>query len=683
MAVALLFLALESAAGQAPSADGTGPQTSGYLRIMPRFYRFSGDQGYLQRYQTLRPPNDKTVDRLAETINAFGFTVHRPGGGVPYFELRHVNPFLMNDQWFLRLAPATGLRFDLTWSDYQRGFEEFAPPTAPESISYARFFNDGIPPNDFLRRRRGEFRLDLHLDPASWRPGLRFVRDVHFELGRRNYRGYRQFNWMFGIAEDLVVPVGWEDSRWRGRTEPINQDIRRYGLGTTLAFGRNTVARFRIFGETFNNQSGLLTNADLARFDPAINTQPRTINFLPDHRLLGGDLVVEQKLTERVTLLADLLLEDLKQTSLAPLQEAAGYHSSIRTASASLTLVADVRDNTHLEAFSRWSKRKNRSQVGEALSGSRPYLMADRNLSYPFLRGLSESSFGGTFTQYVKGLAVRVGARHANARRDFIRAGGDNAIPEGLTLYRPYSTPTEVWGSISGRPSKQFRWSARSEIRTAGETYTVTDPARRYRLRGTSTVATKSGRAGVTASASFQDERNDQFALRSELSRVPQLWETRGWQAGAQAWCTPSDRWQLYAAFQHLDRDHKSAFVVTDIRRWLTSVTPSLVEQPYGYDSSAQVLSLGASLAVNSRLTLLPSLSLALADGGIISSKTPTRQYSLIANRHLGFGPGLEYKLSERNLVHLRYDYNRYDDDEASGLSGRFQAFSFGVSRVF
>ena len=90
-----------------------------------------------------------------------------------------------------------------------------------------------------------------------------------------------------------------------------------------------------------------------------------------------------------------------------------------------------------------------------------------------------------------------------------------------------------------------------------------------------------------------------------------------------------------------------------------------------------------SSIAVTSRLTLLPYVSLAISDGAVVSAATPTRAFTLIANRQVGFGPGAEYKLSERTFLHFRYDYNRYDDDVTAGLAGRYQGYSFGLSRVF
>jgi len=682
LAAALPAMAQQAAHGSAGAAAAAGPEVTGFIRVLPRLYSFSGDQSYLQRYQSLDPPNKTGLDRFMETANGLGIFVARPGGGGPLLELSHLSPSPLNDQWLFRFRPALGVRLDALWYEYQREFDRFLPPTAPDTITYARQFNDDSAAGDFLRRRRGDLRVSSRWEPSAFRSGPRVLRAVELEFERTRQLGYRPFQWMSGIAEDLVVPVGTDPARWRGRTEDLHQTVHRYGIGTTLALGKGNLTRLRFFGEQFDLRPPAYTNADVARLDRRINTQPRTINFIPDHRILGGELSLQQELGQRVTLLVDGLLEELKQTSFSAYQAASGYHSTVRHLSAGATLFVDVTENAWMEAYSRWRQRKNRSQIGEAAAG-RPYLMTDRNLSTPFLRARADTLIGGSFNHQLKGTALRAGVRHENSKRDFIRGVGENAIPEGLTLYHPRSRPTDMWVSLSGRPKKQFRWSARTEFRTAGETYALNDPERRIRVRGSATLARKSGDAGASLSFSFSDERNDQFALQSRLGRSLQLWDAVDYNTGVQGWLTASSRVQLQGAFQHMRRDHAANFVMTDVRRWLPFLVPSLAEERFGYEGSAKVLSLGASLVAHDRLTLLPNYSVAFAGGGIVSAKTPLRGYTLIDNSHSSVGMGADVKVVEQVMFHWRYDYSRYNDDVTPLLAGRVHGVSFGLSRVF
>ncbi|MEK7405557.1 MAG: hypothetical protein AAB225_10655 [Acidobacteriota bacterium] len=682
LTVAAILAALPAAAQQqAAAGTATLSPVSGYVRVLPRLYKFSGDQGYLQRYRALDAPNKAGIDRFLETANGLGIFVARSGGG-PLLELQHVNPFPLNDQWLLRYWAAAGVRFDVQWNDYQRGFDRYLPPTAPSTFTYAKQFNDDSARDDFLRRRRSDFRAVSRWEPSAFKSGPRVLRSVELEFERARRIGYRQFNWMFGIPEDLVVPVGTDPARWRGRTEDLSQTVHRYGIASTLSFAKSNLIRLRFFGEQFDMRPASFTNADVARRDPRVNTQPRTINFIPDNRIFGGEVSIEQKFGSRVTLLVDGLLEELKQASFAPLQTASGYHSTIRSWSTGANLFVDLTEAAWLEAFTRWRQRKNLSQIGQAAAG-RPYLMTDRNLSTPFVRERAETILGGSLTHSIKGATLRAGVRHERGKRDFLRGTGENAVPEGLTVYHPRSTPTDLWVSVSGRPKKQLRWAARTEFRTAGETYALNDPERRIRVRGSATLASKSGNTGASVSFGFTDERNDQFALQSRLGKSPQLWDVRDYSTGVQGWFSAGSRVQFQGAFQHLLRDHAANFVATDVRRWRPFVVPSLAEEGFGYEGSAKVLSLGASLAVHDRLTLLPNYSLAIAGGGIVSAKTPLRGYSLIDNDHNSVGIGADCKVSEQVLFHLRYEYSRYNDQATPLLAGRLHGVSFGLSRVF
>ncbi|MBI2213080.1 MAG: porin [Acidobacteria bacterium] len=670
----------EEAAASASAPEG---EKEDYLRIMPRFYDFSGDQGYLQRYRSLDADNANGLDEALAVLNEFSFTMFGPESGAPRLELLHTNPFILNDQWDVRYRPGTGTRFDLTWDEYQRPLEAFLPDPAEGSVSYAQRYNNDMDPGQELYRKREDLVVTAHFEPFVWSDGLAFVRDAELSYGSSARRGYRQFSWIFGTVEDLVSPAGNNPERWRGRTEEIDQEIDRYALSTTLMLGKGNVTRIRVFGEEFDNGAPTITNADIALISPAINTQPRTINYIAGYSLSGGAVSIEQALTNRLLLVADGLTEELEQDTLAPLESQAVYEAEISFESLGAGLYFDATDELVLEATGRWSKRTNDTPVGTSASEPRPYLIQDRNLSSPFLRELKASTYGGVATFYAKKLTARAGVSHEDAERELIRPVGTNAIPESLAIYDTDSTPTTLWLALSGRPSKTFRWAARYEHRSASDTWTISDPETAQKLRATASLTSASGMMGATASFAWLDQSNDDFVFESDFGAAPQRMDVESMNLAISGYYFLSPKIQFNGGFQQIDRDQEGNLVLTDVRRWRPVVTPRVADDEFGYDSAVQVWNIGATMALSEKLIIVPSFIWTTSEGGIESAVAPVRAFSLIDNDALTFAVTSDYQLSPRSQVNLRYAYNDYDDATPNALSGKLQELSLGMTFKF
>ncbi|MCL4806184.1 MAG: hypothetical protein KJ062_00065, partial [Thermoanaerobaculia bacterium] len=321
---------------QEPAPAATPAKTGGweaYVRVMPRFYSFEGDQGYLQRYRALDAGNEDGLDTALATVNELAVAWYGPQPGAPKLELVHTNPSVLNDLWQARFRPEAGSRLELSWHEYQRPLESFLPTPAPGTITYARRYNDDRDPNQELYRRRGDLSVTAAFSPHVWAAGLGFLRNLEVGFDRRTRSGSRQFSWIFGVVEDLVVPAGDSPERWRGRTETIDQVVDRFALDTTLALGAGNTTRLRVYSEDFDNRAPTVTNADVALVSSAINTQPRTVNFIAGYRREGAAFAVEQAIGNRVTAFADGSTETLEQTSEAPLQAQAEYDGKVRTQS--------------------------------------------------------------------------------------------------------------------------------------------------------------------------------------------------------------------------------------------------------------------------------------------------------------------------------------------------------------
>lgn len=654
-----------------------------YLRIMPRFYDFSGDQQYLQRYRALDAENASGLDEALSVLNELSFTIDGPGHGAPRLEVLHSNPFTLNDQWSIRYRPIAGSRLDLVWDKYQRPLEAFIPVAAANSITYAQRYNNDMDLDQQLYRQRLDLALSAHVEPFVWSSALAFWRDVELSYGASARTGYTQFNWVFGAVEDLVSPAGNNPDRWRGRTEKIDRNIDRINLSTTFAFGKGNVTRLRAFGEDFQNDAPTITNADIALVSPAVNTQPRTINFIADHSLSGGAFSVEQSVGERWLIVAEGAAETLKQESFAPLEAQARHQAEIKLESIGGGIFFDATENVVFEATGRWMKRKNDTPVGTSASEPRPYLVQDRNLSTPFLRELESTAYTGAATYYTKKVTARFGVSREDSSREFIRPVGSNAIPEALTVYHADSTPSTVWTALSGRPSKRLRWAARYEYRTASDTWAVSDPGKAQRLRATATLTSKSGMSGTTVAFAWEDVSNDDFVLQTAAGSTPQRMAADSLNVAVSGYYVLSPRYQINAGFQQIERDQTGNLILTDVRRWRPAVVTRLADDEFGYQSDVRILHVGASMAVGDKWTLVPSVIRTASDGGIESPLIPVRAFSIVDNNALTFALGSDYRVSKRSQVNIRYAYNDYEDETPEEFSGDLQELSVGMTFRF
>ncbi len=671
---------------QEPAPAATPAKTGGweaYVRVMPRFYSFEGDQGYLQRYRALDAGNEDGLDTALATVNELAVAWYGPQPGAPKLELVHTNPSVLNDLWQARFRPEAGSRLELSWHEYQRPLESFLPTPAPGTITYARRYNDDRDPNQELYRRRGDLSVTAAFSPHVWAAGLGFLRNLEVGFDRRTRSGSRQFSWIFGVVEDLVVPAGDSPERWRGRTETIDQVVDRFALDTTLALGAGNTTRLRVYSEDFDNRAPTVTNADVALVSSAINTQPRTVNFIAGYRREGAAFAVEQAIGNRVTAFADGSTETLEQTSEAPLQAQAEYDGKVRTQSLGGGVTVEAADSLVVDAAAGWSKRKNETQVGTSSGSPRTYLIQDRNLSGPFLRTLETTAWGGSLSWYGTGVTARVGARHETSEREFVRGVGSNAIVDGMAVWGAKSNPTSIWASASGRVARQLRWSARYEYVTADETWTVTEPTSSNRIKATAAWAPSTGAFGVNANLAWEGSKNDGFVFRSGSASAPQRMDLDATSFGVSAWYGAAPTVQVYAGYQWISRDQEGNLVLTDLRRWRPRVLPRIGDPAFGYDSTVEAWNLGAALTFGGKLVVVPSITYTDSEGGIVSLATPVGDYSNIANDALTVALGADYRLSKRAQVNLQYAYGDYDDKVSSELSGRLQEFSVGVTFGF
>lgn len=688
LSAALVTLTLSATPLHAEDSAQTAPpmKTGGweaYVRVMPRFYSFDDDQGYLQRYRALDADNENGLDTALATLNELAVEYSGSEPGAAKLELIHTNPFVLNDAWLARFRPEAGSRLELTWHEYQRPLEAFLPTPATNSITYARRYNDDRDPDQELFRQRGDLSVTAAFAPHVWAEALGFFRNAEVSFDRRTRNGNRQFSWIFGVVEDLVVPGGDSPERWRGRTEAIDQVVDRFVFDTTFALGRGNTTRLYVFSEGFDNRAPTVTNADVALVSPAVNTQARTIDFIADYSREGASFAIEQSIGSRATFFADGSTETLEQTSESPLEAEAEYAGKIRTQSLGGGVTVEATDELVVDAAAGWSKRKNETQVGTSADSPRTYLIQDRNLSGPFLKSLETNVWGGSVSWYGKQLSLRAGANHESSERDFVRGVGANAIVEGMAVWGAKSNPTSIWASASGRVAKQLRWSARYEYVTADETWTVTEPTRSNRLKATASWAAKSGALGVNANLNWEDSRNDGFVFRNGSVTAPQRMELDATSFGVSAWYGAAPTVQVYAGYQWISRDQEGNLVLTDIRRWRPRVLPRIGDAAFGYDGTVEAWNLGAALTFGAKLVVVPSITYTDSEGGIVSATTPVSDYSSIANDALTVAVGADYRLSKRMQVNFQYAYGEYDDAVSPELSGKLQEFSVGMTLGF
>lgn len=658
-------------------------EVEGYVQAAPKGYSFSGDQGYLQRYRSLDPANEGALDRALEILDQFGLAIHARQPGAPSLELYHDNQFLLNDRWQGRWSPTGGVRLDFVFHDYQRPFEKYLPAAAPATISYAQRYNDDVRPGDDLRRRRRDLSAGLKVMPAAFSSHWEGLRSLEVETGLSRRSGQRQFMWVFGVVEDLVVPAGNNPARWRGRAEEIDQRVDRLSAAATLSLGEPNLTWVRFWSDRFDNRAPLVTNADIARYEPSVNTSPNTINFIADSQGKGLEAVLEQRLHERLALVLDGGVSQLEQRSLTPFQAAAVYEGKLRFSTLGAALYLEAKETVSVEVFSRWSTRRNDTPVATADVVPRHFLLADRNLSFPFLKRTETQVFGGTARYLSRYAVLRGGARWDESEREFVYGVGSNAIPPGLLGWGERSDPRTVWLSASSRGGARVRWSARWEHRANDHTWSPADPARLQRLRASAGVTSKEALSGLSLAALWEDSENRQFAFSGRASSAAQRWDSQSLTASLFGWHGLAPTWQLFGGLQHTRRDQDSHLLLANVRRWRESWVGEVYDPAFGYESKSTHLTVGSTVALNWRVTLIPSLALTRAEAGIASARVPVREFSAQENRYWQATVLGEYRIDRRSRAFLQYGYHRFEDSVDAGKDGRLHAVAGGYSRSF
>jgi len=661
VAWAVTLASAEGWAGEEPPPAPGGAE--GYVQIAPQGYSFGGEQGFLQRYRHADPQNENGLDRALEAVDQLGLVLHAKHQGAPVLELYHDNAFLMNDRWQGRWSPTGGVRLDLGWQDYQRPLQKFLPLAAPGTVSYAQRFNDDFAAGDTLRRRRRDAAVALQARPASLWPSWSGVRAVEMEghLGRRT--GRRQFMWIFGIVEDLVVPAGNNPARWRGRAEPLDQGVERLAVGSTLALGETNLTWLGVSSHRFDNRAPLFTNAQVARYEPSVNTAPNTINFIADYRERSGYAVLEQRLAKPLVLLLDASTSELRQESFTPFQRGAVYEGRLRFTTWGASLYFTPSEGVVLESFARWTSRRNHTPVATSTVEPRHFLLQDRNLSTPLLRRWEWTVWGARASWVTSKAVVRGGASWEESEREFLYGFGSNAIPSGLLGWGKRSDPRILWLAASSRPAQQLRWSARWEYRSSDRTFLLADPERRQRLRGSLSWNARDGQWGVSLVGTWEDSENHQFTFSVPgRAGVDQRWDVEASSLAAFGWWTLNPAVQLFAGAQLIQRQQDSPLVLANARRWREGWTGELFDPAFGYESKARHFLLGANVGVGERFSLGASMSFTDAEAGILSSKVPVRDFSLEDNRYFSGMLQGEFRLQRRSRAFLQYGYYRFDN---------------------
>ncbi|MCS7183120.1 MAG: hypothetical protein NZ869_08455 [Thermoanaerobaculum sp.] len=651
---------------------------AGYLQLAPDAYRFSGYQGVLQRYQLLDPRNEWASDRLLATLDGLGLAAWSAAAGGPRLELYHHNFFLGNDRWALALA-GPGWRGQLHWHDFLRPLEKFVPQAATDTFSYASRFNDDLRPSDDLRLRRQDLQVDLTFRPEEARlawPGVRAV-EVSAQMARR--LGQRQFTWIFGIVEDLVIPVGNNPSRWRGRGEEVDQQKQDLAATGIFALGPANLTFLTLAGERFSNRAPTVTNADVARYDPAINTNPNTINYLADYQGYRGELTLQQQLARAWRVELSGGWNSQEQRSYTPYQQRSVHHGQTEQQHWGGQLVWEPTAAWSASIFGQWRRWRNETTLGTAAQEPRAFLLLDRNLSGPFWKKRETSQWGAMLRFASRALSLRAGFRQEASLRTLIYGVGSNAIPAERVGWNPRSDPRTLWVGVQSRGVRSLTWGARAEARQADETWSPADPKRLVRVRGNLAWQSQTGLFGFSLSGQF-----DHGTARPQpLGRqVVQDGNFQYWSATATFWHTLGAV-QLFGVAQAWEREQDANLLLSNVRRWRPYWRAEVVDPHLQWEGHAQTLSAGVALTPWEKVTFTPSLTWVRAQGGTRSAAaafwafTRQDQVSLVGTL-LG-----EWALTKGGRAFLQYSYQQVNDEVEATRDGHLHAVSVGLTYRF
>ena len=594
------------------------------------------------------------------------------------------------DQTFLNQRGELYLRPDGVSADleYRRSrvdeLRQFPIPTGTGLQAYGAVFNDNSRPNDrfFIRRTGvdGEFRFrpDELFDLERGSAESLFLSEIALRAGIEEREGQRQLRTLLSTGDALGTPPGTSStSRWRGLTNPVNQDFWNAGGGLVFSpLGLFTVS-FDFDHERLTEHSPVITNGDINLFDANIRVDGdrslRSWGFVPDTERDTASAQFHAAIGDRVEIHGGGQYSELRQQdNRTPLQDRNGLQRNrVRFWSGSLAFDAKLLDGVSLDAYAKFDRRRN--EIDQTTALFNPF--SDEVQVDPFVRSVRRLETGGELLwRPAPRSQIGIGARVLQIDRDRDFAQQDPTAGQQVTKLNT------LLGGRSRSVTSYLRTVLRPAqgLRLSGEVGYREAPSTGYN-RELDNMGYGKGRASytwalsrpVTFSLFGQGEkgRNRDFRQFGETAgpRDRDFDRTR-FSYGGTVSGSPVDGVTLYVSgFQHRD-DQDFDLIRSNVRRY-EELRPTVLnffrDSNIEYRSNLVNAIVGGSWAIDERTSFDVSYSF---------TRTNTRIRSQSPTTNLIDGPGrirsdvhaVDFKLGRQLLDGLRvsagYRFDRYRD---------------------
>jgi len=334
---------------------------------------------------------------------------------------------------------------------------------------YGSIYNDDTMPDDRFSTQRlgagGELRLRLGDLLESDADALAALMPELAFRGRYEKRdGARQFRYLLDTSDITALT-----SSWRGHSAEIDQRLSTIGTGAVLTPGGLFTMVLDLDYERFRENAPAYLQSDIQ--DPNVQSNARTINFVPDTDRTTGSARFQRRFGERALLHGGFQGASLKQGGdYTAGQLAAGMReNAIRFYSADAAGDVALTDSISTNAYFKYDYRDNRIQRDTALFNP---IEGDPNQVAPFTEALQEIKAGAEVVYRPRPAhVVALGYRGLWVDRDLDYVNPTVAsIPETNAVIGPKSQSNSVYLRGRTRAARGLSLSGEAGYLNAPET---------------------------------------------------------------------------------------------------------------------------------------------------------------------------------------------------------------------
>ena len=650
-------------------ADLKNLRLTGDASFTLQYYDFEDNISFLQKYHSYLENAWGGVEGFS--MDLFDETEMR------LLSINIENPFYLNEHLNMNAAFTPSLELDLDVSRYRTNPEHRSLIGDPlKVISYGRSFVDvSLLTDEFEITRLRTHAALLIKEPAAGGLGD-FLKRIRVDFFNEFKDGQKQQ--FFGLGGSSGAPTSL---RMRGMTQRLDQEVNRYGFNVTLTpipSAPEFTAILDFHRDEFHNRApDFLTDFnDVVNANTAFAiTNPQSALQLNDSNESSAYLKLHHSVGDRAYLsfggrFAKLTEDDPREDKY-----------QIERTSLLFTTTVYVTDTTNITGYYRFFQRDNNSDFGPTHEKS---LASIRD---GYLQKTDRNVFGvDLLSRPTPKVTTGIEYKLIVVNRDLIFGTNPGQfIPASVQLFNDRTQKNIFTARFSFRPSKVFLFRGRYRFQNADETHIVRESSQTNSARLSANISPPNTSAYISLQSLWNDKENDQFSWTG----TPQTWEFDSHDLVFSGGMSLNERVSLFAQYTYRKQEENSNWVTSNLRRWNSPLTFTILEPNLGYENKNSFGSLGANVSINPKLGVNFSYVLSDSKGNLDTAQTSpsdgtsARTWSLIDNMYHGVNGGINYHLSKNLTAGANFTHYDYDDDAYDRMSGAIFSDSSDISCNF